>query len=58
VRWVNCEKRLTGSGCRLGSEWGRSRDGCTRWGADRRRERAVLVVNAGHAIVTNGDFVA
>jgi len=25
---------------------------------DRRRERAVLWVNAGHPIVTNGDFVA
>jgi len=24
-------KRLIGSGCRLGGEWGRSKDGCIRW---------------------------
>jgi len=27
-------------------------------GEDRRREGAVLGVNIGHSIVTNGDFVA
>ena len=25
-------KRLIGSGCRLGGEWGQSRDGCIGWG--------------------------
>jgi len=28
------------------------------WGGDRRREAAVLGVNFGRPIVTNGDFVA
>ena len=37
-----------------GGEWGRSRDGCIRWDGDRQREAAVLGVNAGHPIVTNG----
>jgi len=32
-------KRPSGSGCRLGGEWGQSRDGCIRWGSDRRRGR-------------------
>ena len=27
-------------------------------GGDRRREEAILGVNVGHPIVTNGDFVA
>jgi len=39
-------------------EWGRSRDGCIRWGGYRQRQRAVLGVNLEHAIVTNGEFVA
>jgi len=37
-------------------EWGRSRDGCIRWGGNRRRVWAVLGVNFGHPIVTNRDF--
>jgi len=40
----------------LGGEWGRSRDECIIWGGDCRREKAVLGVNLGHPIVTNGDF--
>ena len=51
-------KRLLGSGCHLGWCVGWSRDGCIRWGGYRRREGAVLVVNLGHPIVTNGDIVA
>ena len=47
-------KRLIGSGCRLGNEWGRSRDGCIRWDADRRREEAVVMENVGRLILTNG----
>ena len=39
-------------------EWGRSRDGCIRWGGDHHRERGSFGVNLGHPIVTNGDFVA
>jgi len=35
---------------------GRSKDGCIRWGGDRRREWAVLGVNLGRPIVTNGVF--
>jgi len=38
-------KWLIGSGCRLGGQWGRSKDGCSRWGGDRRKEGAVLGVN-------------
>jgi len=38
-------------------ECGRSRDGCIRWGGYRQREGAVLGVNFGRPIVTNGDFV-
>ena len=37
-------------------EWGRSNDGCIRWGGDRRRRRAVLGVNFGRPTVTNGDY--
>jgi len=37
-------------------EWGRSRDGCIRWGVERRREWVVLDVNLGRPIVTNWDF--
>ena len=40
----------------VSAEWGRSRDGCIRWGGDRRREAAVLGVNLGRPIVTMGDF--
>jgi len=40
-------KRLSGSGCRLGGEWGRSRDGRIRWGGDRRKEGTFLGVNVG-----------
>jgi len=39
-------------------EWGRSRDGCIRWGGDVEGEGAVFGVNLGHPIVTNGDSVA
>jgi len=45
-------KRLTGSGCRLGDEWGRSRDGCIRWDGDRRRGRGSFGVNVGRLIET------
>ena len=41
-----------------GGDWGQSRDGCIRWGGDRRREGAILGVNLGHPIVTNRDSVA
>ena len=41
-----------------GGEWDRLRNGCIRWGSDRQREGAVLGVNLGCLIVTNGDFVA
>jgi len=37
-------------------EWGRSRDGCIRWGGDRRREGLFWGVNLGRPTVTNGDF--
>jgi len=40
-----------------GGEWGLSRDGCIRWSGDRQREGAILEVNLGCPIVTNGDFV-
>ena len=39
-------------------EWVQSRDWCINWGGDRRGEGAVLGVNLGYVIVTNGDFVA
>ena len=35
-------------------EWGRSRDGCIRWGGYCQREWAVLGLNLGRLIVTNG----
>ena len=41
-----------------GGEWGRWRDGSIGWGVDRRREWAVLGVNLGRPIVTNGNLVA
>jgi len=41
-----------------GGEWGQSRDGCIRWVEIIKGEGAVLEVNVGHLIVTNGDFVA
>ena len=34
-------------------EWGRSRDGCIRWGGYCRRKEAVWGVNLGRPIVTN-----
>jgi len=34
-------------------EWGRSMDGCVRWGGDRRREMGSLGVNWEHPIVTS-----
>ena len=37
-------------------ECDQSRHGCIRWACDRRREGAVLGVNFGRPIVTNGDF--
>jgi len=39
-------------------EWGRSKNGCIRWRGDRRRGGAVMGMNLGRPIVTNGDFVA
>jgi len=51
-------KRLIGSDAVWGGEWGRSRDGCLRCGDDRQREGAVLGVNFGCPIVTNGYFVS
>jgi len=41
-----------------GGEWGQPRNGCIRWGGYCWRGRAVLGVNLGRPIVTNGDFVA
>ena len=41
-----------------GGEWGRSRDGCIRWGGDGQRGRSGFGVNLGCPIATNGDFVA
>jgi len=38
-------------------EWSRSRDGCIRWGGDRRREETVFGVNLGRPIVTNGTWL-
>jgi len=37
-------------------EWDQSRDGFIRWGGDCRKEGAVLGVNLGCPIVTDGDF--
>ena len=51
-------KWLTGSGYRLeGGVFGR-RMSVLDGDGDRRRGRAVLGVNLGHPIVSNGDFVA
>ena len=50
-------KRPIGYGCRLVGEWARSMDKCIRW-VELVERRAVLGVNVGHPIVTNGDFVA
>ena len=50
-------KRLIGSGRHLGWWVGSVEDGCIIWVGDRRREWAVLGVNLGRPIVTNGDFV-
>jgi len=41
-----------------GDEWGRAWYGVLNFGGDRRRWRAVLGVNLGRPIVTNGEFVA
>jgi len=49
---------LIRSGCRLGGEWSRLRDGCIRWGGDHRRGRGSYWVYVGHLTVTSGDFVA
>jgi len=38
---MNFEKRIIGSGCQLGFDRGRSRDGCIRWGGDCLRGRQV-----------------
>jgi len=47
-------KRLSGSGCRSGCEWGRSRDGCIKeW-----RSSKFFGVNVGCPILSNGDFGA
>jgi len=50
-------KQLIGSVCRLGGEWGRSRDGCIKWGGDCRRGSGSFGVNVGHPIVINGNHV-
>jgi len=50
-------KRLIGSGYRLVGELAWSSGGCIRRGGDRRREGAVLGVNLGRTIVTNGDLL-
>jgi len=50
-------KWLIGSGYHLGGEWDRSRDGCIRWGGDRRREGAVFGVNLRRTVVTNGTLL-
>jgi len=42
----------------VGGEWGRSKDGCIRWGKDRRRGKGRFGVNVRHPVVTIGDFVA
>ena len=39
-------------------KWGRSRDGCIRWGWWSSKRKGSLGVNVGHPVVTNGDFVA
>ena len=40
-----------------GGKWIRSRDGCIRWGwRSSKGKGAVLEVNMGHPIVTNGDL--
>jgi len=41
-----------------GGEWGRSRDGCIRWGDYRQRGKGSFGVNLGRPIVDSGDFVA
>jgi len=51
-------KWLIGSRCRLGGEWGWSREGCIRLGGYRRRGRALLGVKLRCPIVTSGAFVA
>ena len=51
------EKWLIGSGCHLGGEWGQSRDGVLDGVKIIEGEGAVLEVNVGYPIVTNGDFV-
>jgi len=53
------EKRLIGSVCYLGGEWGQSRMGVLDGpGGDHRRGKVSFGVNVGHLIITNGDFVA
>ena len=39
-------------------EWGRSRDGCIRWGWLSSKGRGSFGGEFGPSIVTNGDFVA
>ena len=48
-------KRLIGSGCPFGCEFGRSRDPCIDGVVIVKGEGAVLGANLGHPIVTNGD---
>ena len=55
VRKCIVAKRLIRSGCRLGGQWSRSKDGCIKWGGDRRKEGTVLGVNLGRPIVTSAD---
>jgi len=52
VRKVYCGKRLSASGCHLGGELGQLRVGVIIKG-----EGAVLGVNLGYPIVTNGDIL-
>ena len=37
-------------------EWGRSRDGCIRWGGNHRKGMGSFGVNLRRRIVTDGDF--
>jgi len=51
-------KRLSGSGCRWDGEWGRTRDGCIRWGRLSSQGRGSFGVEFGasHCNYCNGDF--
>ena len=50
------EKRLIESACRLGFEWGRSRDECIRLSWRSPKGKAILGVNLVRPIVINGTW--